>query len=60
MYALYYDGQLLGMITNPSVYPGGIEEICGMLSPNEGSCEAQEIPTSREFDCDDCDDCDGD
>ena len=49
-YALYYDGVLVGILTNPDAYPGGISDICDALSPNEGLADAVTIPTEGVFD----------
>lgn len=43
-HALYYNGELIGIITNPDPYPGGIADICDQLSPNEGLADAVTIP----------------
>lgn len=43
-HALYYNGELIGIITNPDPYPGGISDICDQLSPDEGLAEAVTIP----------------
>lgn len=49
MYALYYDGKLIGFITDPTPY-GRIEDICDMLSPDEGLCDARLVPGTIETD----------
>lgn len=30
---LYYNGELIGVVTNPDPVPGGIGGICGRISP---------------------------
>lgn len=39
---LYYNGELVGVITNPDPI-GSIEEICGLISPNEGLCATKPL-----------------
>ncbi len=39
---LYYNGELVGVITNPDPI-GSIEEICGLISPNEGLCDTRPL-----------------
>jgi len=41
MYALYYDGRLVGVISDETAYPGNIGDA---LSPDEGLVEMVEIP----------------
>lgn len=43
-HALYYNGELIGIIINPDPY-GGMAEICDNLSPCEGAADAVTIPT---------------
>lgn len=42
-HALYYNGELIGIITNPDPY-SGMADICDSLSPNEGMADAVTIP----------------
>lgn len=44
-HALYYNGELVGIITNPDPI-GDMFEICDLLSPDEGLAGAVTIPTS--------------
>lgn len=44
MFALYYDGKLIGVITDTSPYGGDISDLCNAISPNEGACDAHEVP----------------
>lgn len=42
-HAIYYNGELIGIILNPDPY-GNISSICDGLSPDEGLADAVEIP----------------
>lgn len=43
-HALYYNGELIGIVTNPDPH-GDISSICEGLSPDEGLADAVTIPT---------------
>ena len=47
-HAFYYEDKLVGIITNPRNYPGGIDEFLGMLSPDEGLARAVKIIMPKE------------
>ena len=42
-HALYYNGELIGIITNPDPF-GHMANICDTLSPDEGMADAVTIP----------------
>lgn len=42
-HALYYNGELIGIITNPDPF-GTMADICDALSPDEGMADAVTIP----------------
>lgn len=44
-HALYYNGELVGIVLNPDPYPGGMADICDQLSPDEGLADAVTITT---------------
>lgn len=46
-HALYYDGHLLGIITNPVQY-GTVGDLCNAISPNEGLADAVPLKCSNE------------
>jgi len=46
-HAIYYDGELLGVITNPNNYPGGLIGLGESLSPDEGLFDATPIQIDK-------------
>ena len=49
-HALYYNGELIGIITNPDPFPGGIEDIIDSLSPEEsGICVVRPMHQSSDL-----------
>jgi hypothetical protein len=42
-HALYYNGELIGVVTNPDPH-GNIQTIVNGLSPDEGLAEARPLP----------------
>jgi hypothetical protein len=44
-HSLYYNGELIGIITNPDPY-GHVADICEALSPDQGMADAVSIPTA--------------
>jgi hypothetical protein len=47
--ALYYNGELIAIVTNPDPYPGGIVSIGEYLSPDEGLAEWRDLPADGEL-----------
>ena len=46
---LYYNGELIGIITNPDPF-GDSYEICEALSPDEGLAQLLPLPPGRRLD----------
>ena len=45
---LYYDGLIVGIITDPDNYPGGISDLCHRLSGDRDLMLAIDIPDEEE------------
>jgi hypothetical protein len=56
-HALYYNGELIGIITNPDPY-GRVDQIADALSPDEGAADIRWLPTAHDYEDFDLDDVD--